>query len=164
MFGRVLNPTPQFIPYRQMQPVQPMQHAPRQGWTAQPNVPANPSRPAPVPFPSQAAATAPAPIFRAQGNNTDPVPKMVVANLPPPEALGIRPVSAPPAVPVATVDWNHIHERLRRLNPLDVNIVRLPAGNFRITLVLATNQPNRNQVFEVVAIWKARSETSFTTQ
>jgi hypothetical protein len=147
---------PRFMPFQTQPAAAPhsFPQTPTPGWTAQPAP--QPGSAPPVRFPAQAADPRPVPIFRAQGNDADPVkvhPPRVDLSLPPPEALGIRLASVPgeAAALNAAVNWNQIHQRLRQLNPLGVNSVRLPAGNYRVTMRLATNQPDRDQIFEVVS-------------
>lgn len=95
-------------------------------------------------------------IVRAQNNDEDTFARITTQSLslPTPDALGIRPADQRSELPTAktvALDWNQIHSRLRQLNPVGVNTNRLPSGNFRVSLVLASGQSNTQHTFEAVA-------------
>jgi hypothetical protein len=137
-------------------PVPPFSQAPPRGsYPVQGNGLATQPQPYPQPlsFPrnrsgGQAVSPGlPRPIIRAVPEDGPPFSRPVQTGtpqspvtLPPPEQLGIGLAQATGS---ARLDWNQVHQELRRLGTLNFQMQRLPEGNYRLTLILPTAQPDR---------------------
>lgn len=103
---------------------------------------------------------APAPIIRFQ--NEDPAPvRPTRLELPAPEQLGIRGIAvAQPTMasaPSHGLDWNRIHERLRRLGALGFHLDRLPMDAVRVTFYLPSGEGGRTRLVEAEAASDAQA-------